>query len=79
MTPYVEHANITVGNIDHTIAFIQTAYLPLLSATAARVMATAGATSGESKATSHCRKSSSGHRSTVPLRRQRYQPYRLGE
>ncbi|MBC7004392.1 VOC family protein [Photobacterium sp. BZF1] len=25
MIPYVEHANITVGNIDHTIAFIQTA------------------------------------------------------
>ena len=25
MTPYVEHANITVGNIDHTIEFIQTA------------------------------------------------------
>ena len=25
MTPYVEHANITVGNIDHTIKFIQTA------------------------------------------------------
>jgi catechol 2,3-dioxygenase-like lactoylglutathione lyase family enzyme len=25
MLPYVEHANITVGNLDHTIAFIQTA------------------------------------------------------